>query len=755
MVVERAGKSSGAAAVSELSALEKLVAAKPKLHRALFWQDVERERGERPVVRHWHVHLDNPLWSPEIFDFPWLYGELASRPGDEDRRIMLSLIVAKLRAAESLERDSPNLRTLIAGSTLLNQDLDSYLAPPPPENEASRALRERREAIRRAEEVQEARGKQSWITFRTELQTFPSKLFDPQELLPWPGAAHQLLTLTNWLQRKTGQDDPEKAALSWRSLRDGFGAAVAEAYRDGMVALWRLVEPERPKHRGHKVSIKWTTILSLAGLRIEAAEDSAWASGLTSPEALRAARHGCHSEHNFPDWIEALMSAHPDAVRAEIGKALKREWSSTNRPTLFLSRYAYQAEPASHDLRLLLHEAVSRREAASLHAADLGLRVLASLEIDEAHRAKLSTLAAKRFRRHIARQAPERALRALAFLFVVDASRGAPLFCNWLSGADPDYRQGLAEEAFRTLFGRDGLVTEHALARAGASVLEQLVLLCYQQIKPDEDNVHDGPYSSDRRDEAESARNALLNSLIAMPGAAAYRALQRLSDHPDLCASAHRLRELARGKAERDGEVTAWSIADVLGFEREHTMPARTGEELLRIAIAVLDEIAFDLQKQDASSRRVLAAASDEEAIQNWLAEQLMLRSRDRFHVHRETEVAEGKLPDIVLASTASEVQLAIEVKRGDSWTVKQLEQALRKQLAETYLKPETRRHGLLVVTHNGCKGWRRTGPSRGNMNFAEVIAHLSSVASSVLKNTAGPIQVAAKGLDASDQSSS
>ena len=35
-----------------------------------------------------------------------------------------------------------------------------------------------------------------------------------------------------------------------------------------------------------------------------------------------------------------------------------------------------------------------------------------------------------------------------------------------------------------------------------------------------------------------------------------------------------------------------------------------------------------------------------------------------------------------------------------------QLEQALRSQLAVNYLKPATRRHGILVVTHHRDRQW-------------------------------------------------
>src|ERR1700716_167791 len=51
---------------------------------------------------------------------------------------------------------------------------------------------------------------------------------------------------------------------------------------------------------------------------------------------------------------------------------------------------------------------------------------------------------------------------------------------------------------------------------------------------------------------------------------------------------------------------------------------------------------AFD--HEDASSRAVLETAKDEDAVQNYLAEQLRLRSKGRYHTARENEVAEGNM---------------------------------------------------------------------------------------------------------------
>src|SRR5712675_1999373 len=102
------------------------------------------------------------------------------------------------------------------------------------------------------------------------------------------------------------------------------------------------------------------------------------------------------------------------------------------------------------------------------------------------------------------------------------------------------------------------------------------------------------------------------------------------------------------------------------------------------------------------SSRALMERAKDEDEVQHWLAEQMNARAKGRFHVVREAEVAIGDKPDLIVASTSAPCQVAIEVKHGGmGWSARDLEKALRTQLAEDYLKPENRRHGVLVITHH------------------------------------------------------
>jgi hypothetical protein len=225
--------------------------------------------------------------------------------------------------------------------------------------------------------------------------------------------------------------------------------------------------------------------------------------------------------------------------------------------------------------------------------------------------------------------------------------------------------------------------------------------------------------------------------------------MKRLADDPVFQLRSHRFHELARQKGERDTEGPPWSATEALTFHREGTSPAKTGTDLLRIVMGVLADIAQNLTHGDVTSRPLLERAKDEDEVQNWLVEQMNAQARGRFHAYREAEVADGDKPDVIVASTAAPYEVAIEVKHGGKgWTARQLEDALRTQLAEAYLKPASRRHGVLVVTHHRDRRWLDVTDKRP-ISFSELIAWLSDIAGTLTENAVGSIGVRCVGINA------
>lgn len=189
----------------------------------------------------------------------------------------------------------------------------------------------------------------------------------------------------------------------------------------------------------------------------------------------------------------------------------------------------------------------------------------------------------------------------------------------------------------------------------------------------------------------------------------------------------------------------------MLDCERSHLAPVKTGEALLQVVMNVLLEIQASFRRADATSRALLARAESEKDVQEWLTEQLNLRSSGRFHAHREAQVANGKKPDVIVSSTSTKFEVAIEVKYGEkaSWTVKKLEHALENQLTAAYLKPVTRRWGIFFASHRGKRSWRDPS-TKAKLSFHQVVQRLRVLATKLDRNEFDPVEVRVFGLDAS-----
>ncbi|MDG4904522.1 MULTISPECIES: hypothetical protein [unclassified Mesorhizobium] len=311
MAIERADRSYSVE--KEELPVWQLVQANWKLNRALLWADVAEVRSvqsERPVTRHWHVYFgsDNKLWGVSERDREWLFDDALTLPELDDRRVALSLLMSLLQTGEK-ETERERLQAIAATAPALAEDLAAYFAPPV-ESETDRRYRAEHKAYEDKQNQQQEEAKASWIRFRDALRANPSELCAPANLASWQAGIHRLKHLTHWLQRKTGLAD-HAAPCQWRLLEEGFDRQVGEAYRDGMMALWRFVEPKRPQRKsGGALTRQWTQILAFAGIGIAAREQPDW------PSFARSSR-GRELTSPFFSWKRiSLRTDRPTRIRS-------------------------------------------------------------------------------------------------------------------------------------------------------------------------------------------------------------------------------------------------------------------------------------------------------------------------------------------------------------------------------------------------------------------------------------------------------
>ena len=176
-------------------------------------------------------------------------------------------------------------------------------------------------ALAKAKEIRH----RDWIELRRTLVANPEQLQDEALFLKWPDYG-PLVSMTKWLAN--GEErDRSKAVLRYQDIAIAFSPEVAEAYRQGMRRFWRIAKPRPPTISPEQRTTPWSSLLSMAGLALEAATTPSWTETLDLDEARLAARHVFISGQDFPDWLDALLVAFPDVVEPYLLKELKREWS--------------------------------------------------------------------------------------------------------------------------------------------------------------------------------------------------------------------------------------------------------------------------------------------------------------------------------------------------------------------------------------------------------------------------------------------
>ncbi|MER8638683.1 hypothetical protein [Mesorhizobium sp. M1365] len=736
--------------------LRELVQANARLNRALLWADVADTRSlpaERPVNRYWHIYFGsgNQLWGASERALDWLFDDALTLPDIDDRRVALSLIVSLLKDAGPATAEQVRLRAIAATASELAEDLSAYNTPPV-ERDEERKYREEHEAYKQKRNQQQEDAKASWVEFAAALRADPGELSEPKNLVSWQAGIHRLKRLTHWLQRKTGLAG-HNAPREWRLLVEGFGREVAEAYRDGMMELSRIVDPKRPRRKpGGAVTHKWTQILAFAGIGVAAREQPDWPLAASYEDVKRLARHACFAEQGYPEWLDKLIFAHPKIVLPVMARQLAREWRSTEQGNTDFFHHLGSAETLiSQPLQSLLLTIISQREAGRIDTVERAIAIVRKFTLDDRSRLGLVKSAKARFVLSVSVANDDLATANLGLLFAIDPDCAAGRLSAWIGSDQPGSGETRVARVLAALFdGHHRGLAVWALDRADVSTLGWLLRFSYLHIQPKDDVHHVGTFSPDLRDSAESARNTILSKLLDRPGPDAFWRVRRLPEEdPAFADRTERFRELAHAKAEKDCEPPAWDTVEVRQFERAHTAPVKTGADLMRVVMSVLGEICFQLKKGDVSSRPLLERAKDEDEARNWLTEQLMLRAKGRFHAYREAQVALSDRPDIVIASASAQCEVAIEVKHGGmGWTMRQLDHALRVQLAEDYLKPATRRHGILVVTNHSSRIWidPQTNERHG---FERLVSILAGTAIGTTENSSGAIEVVCVGVDA------
>jgi hypothetical protein len=300
---------------------------------------------------------------------------------------------------------------------------------------------------------------------------------------------------------------------------------------------------------------------------------------------------------------------------------------------------------------------------------------------------------------------------------------------------DAEAQKALAQQIIPTVFGTGSSSMDITRPNLTVECLDRLVDIAFRTIRIEED--HNRPsgevYSPDERDYAERARSVAFNQLVETPGRTTFDILLRLADNPDFPVPKPRLCELARERAAKDSESAPWPPGEALAFEETAETAPRTPKDLQRVAIRRLDDLQQDLLHADFAQGATVKALPNETAVQNWVADRLRLKQGRAYSVEREPHVVDEKEPDVRLRAKVTDASVPIEIKVTESWSLAELEAALKDQLCGRYLRAQNARHGILLLVHQNrrAKGWQDT--ENGTfLSCGELIGRLQKLAATI-----------------------
>lgn len=724
-----------------------------ELRRSAFWAELELMDEVVPnsddFQRYYQACYGGLVGDLQQFDRPWLELALQDISRPERRSVALHALVT-IGMQENFDFEA--LRGMLLDQPHLVAILDERTTPRA-QSEGLEAIRVRSEALRLERGAREDQRLHDWKEWRGELVADPEGAFS---------VGKQLQTVTNlyyWLRaREHGRsqyDVWDKAALI-----NVFSLVIADKAESAFRSFWRSSRPqlwsERPFEKRNSTLNTW--IYGLCGVSAEA-DAPGWAELLSYDEALRASAYATLELNGLAPFIHDLVISHPAAVDYTIGNELVAELAvgGENGHLPILQDLAH----TEIGLQRLLYPRFIEALAAIPYVFDVesGQHWAHHLNqilgvLDEAMDGDIrEEVAGECARRYEANREGPLAHVWIRGLFRLNVERGAQVLFAQTDNIDDTTAQLDAVGIFAALFGGDDAVSLMKVADPVqlARLLGQLVRAAYAFIRREDDQVHEGVYSPDVRDKAESARNFLLSKLLETPGLEARRVILELATESDFAYFPDRLRLLARQRAAVDAEFSPYDTEALVALENHYEIPPNDRDGIFSTMMDRLDDLAHEVAHHDFTNRRTLRTISDEEEMQRNLALWIEAKANGAYVVTREDEVADRKRPDIRLAAVLGGQKAVAEVKLADRWSLPDFERALRAQLLGQYLRHEMCKAGCLLLTYNGEKSYWINPTTRKRMHFTEIVAHLVVKARELEEESSGEVRLAVFGLDLTD----
>lgn len=648
---------------------------------------------------------------------------------EDDRRLALDASTTTYRRAGEPAGVLHTIASIVASDPISFQALQELMKPRQVSAEHIEFARESWQIGSQGSSEQAERDRE-WIDFIRDLNSDPER-GRRMLITPPSGVNSDLLNLWRLLWLATSQT---RYSIDSIAPLERIAGRIAEAARAGFILHWRNSPPllrseKEPKKRN---STRWEDLMGLAGISLEAVSAANWADQLSPVEATRAAGYATLELNGFPSWLPQLAASKPTEVSAVLVGQIVWELTQTGLTHYdILQKVAYSDEAIAVLLAPTVLEELEARPQLPQSALSYLLHVITK-GIRGEQAVRFIQLGIERFQ---SEADPASAVEYLAAVFTVRPQIATAALTEKLDLLSADDRASLVDRFLSAAFGDSRSGLGFRPAEIPAEILSELVRLNFRTLDKvvGRQRPPGEAYWITDNDRADQARSTVFNRLAATPGAATYQALLAFQSDPTCPVPARRLRALAEQRAAQDSEGAPWLPADAFAFEQHHETEPRTPKDLQAVLLSRIEDMQHELLHGDFSQGSTLKAIEDERGVQNWIADRLRLKQGLSFSVEREPHVVEEKEPDVRVRAKSTDANVSVEIKVAESWTLKQLDDALEIQLCGRYLRATSGRYGVLLLVHQDApsKGWKDTNTQK-YLSFLEVVERLKMRAATI-----------------------
>ena len=681
--------------------LETAVPDWPELNDTIFWSAIAAERADREATG--GARVTDP--SKALFygygccryeggDFERVLAFIPNRANDDDKLVAVTLAYRLVRESERPDEFLAKLRDEVEAMPELADHLEGMINWRP--SKEHQAMEERYEKARRKRERTDAAAAERRRRWIESLKADPTLVRRPVTVEPGEMTNNQY-----HLMRATQKGDSSRwRGDDWRSLISTFGEEVAAEYRDAAKCHWRHYSPKLSSEGIDTAGVPSTLIFGLAGLEIEAGQTAEFPRHLSDDELQLAIRYVPWELNGFPTWTEKAFRDRPEIVSRLMLEELAWDLGRDEAPRSYMLQDIVYHAPWLH--AHIADWVIDWLEANTVRDTDvLRQAIYIAKSTDDGDR--LSDLARSKVELEL--PVSERA-KWYALWVDTEAESAIPRLEDWLGSMPSDEASTAAQHFITELLGdRRGqhLGTGFDSYRTPEH-LKRLYTLMHQHIRAAEDieRAGRGAYSPGIRDDAQDARNGLLNVLCDIPGKATFLALRQLAeDHPNE-SSRDWMLHLASERAEKDGDVEAWTDTQIRDFDVDQSLAPATNAQLFSLAVHRLIDIRAWLEDSDDSPYRTWRRAEAETEVRNLITGRLNDLANGKYTCAQENEMPNSQRPDIWI-QTPDVTPVPIELKLLDNrWTGPELCERLRNQLAGDYLRAEAGGRGIMLLTWQG-----------------------------------------------------